>query len=151
MARSTKRTKDNQPHRETDLHAPIHAYLERQGYTVQAEVSDCDLVARKDEDLIVIEFKRRMSINLLVQATDRQRITESVYVALPGPLELSRGSRWNGIRRLLRSLELGLILVWILPENSVETGIHIHPLTDRADIFQGWVFLPGQNSQGNHQ
>ncbi len=111
MARDKKKARETQPHRETDLHAPIHAYLEGQGYTVQAEVSDCDLVARKGDDLIVVEFKRRLSISLLVQATDRQRITESVYVALPGPLDLSRGSRWNGIRRLLRSLELGLITV----------------------------------------
>lgn len=101
----------SQPLRETDLYGPIRDYLVSQGYTVRAEVADCDVVAYKDGELVIVELKRRCSVDLLIQAIDRQRITDSVYVALPGPFDLRRGSRWHGIRKLLRRLELGLIVV----------------------------------------
>ena len=101
----------SRPLRETELYEPIHDYLVSEGYTVRAEVADCDIVAYKEGELIAIELKRRFGANVLIQAIDRQRITDSVYVALPGPFDLRRGSRWHGIRRLLRRLELGLIVV----------------------------------------
>ena len=31
------------PPRETDLYAPVKAFLEGQGYDVKAEVADCDV------------------------------------------------------------------------------------------------------------
>jgi hypothetical protein len=101
----------SQPLRETDLYEPIRDYLVSQGYTVRAEVADCDVVAYKEGELIVIELKRHFSADLLIQAIDRQRITDSVYVALPGPFDSCRGNRWHGIRKLLRRLEIGLIVV----------------------------------------
>jgi hypothetical protein len=100
--------------READLYGPIRDYLMEQGYTVQGEVRGCDMVAQKEDDLIVIELKRSFSTRLLIQAIDRQKITDSVYVALPGPYSLARGARgkrWREIKRLLRRLELGLIVV----------------------------------------
>jgi hypothetical protein len=93
---------------ETDLYPPLYHYLVAQGYTVRSEVNYCDITAARGDDLIVIELKRSFSIELLIQATRRQRITDSVYVALPRPRP---SRRWNGIRHLLRRLELGLILV----------------------------------------
>jgi hypothetical protein len=93
---------------ESDLHRPISAYLAAQGYTVRSEVAGCDITAAKNDELIVVELKRRFSTALLIQATRRQRITDSVYVALPRP----KWSRtWQGIMHLLKRLELGLILV----------------------------------------
>ena len=103
--------KTSRPIRETDLYGPVRDYLVAQGYAVQAEVKDCDIAARKGDDLIIIELKRQFGVDLLIQATKRQRVTDSVYVALPGPLKMGRGSRWHGIKRLLRRLELGLIVV----------------------------------------
>jgi len=99
------------PQRETDLYEPIRDFLLSQGYTVRAEVEGCDVVAYKGGELTIVELKRRFSTDLLIQAIDRQRITDSVYVALPGPFDLRRGSRWHGIRKLLRRLEVGLIVV----------------------------------------
>jgi hypothetical protein len=113
--------------RETDLYAPIRDYLVAQGYAVQAEVKGCDVVAQKDGDLIVIEIKRQFGTRLLLQAIDRQRITDSVYVALPGPYEGGRKSRWNGVKRLLRRLEVGLIVV-TLSEGPPRVEIVFHPL-----------------------
>ena len=97
------------PQRETDLYQPIRDYLIENGYTVRSEVINCDITAVKDDDLIVIELKRSANIELLIQATERQRITDSVYVAIPTPK--TKGSRWRGIKRVLRMLEVGLMVV----------------------------------------
>jgi hypothetical protein len=43
---------------ETDLSKPLQTYLAAQGYTVRCEVKHCDIVAVKDDVLIVIELKR---------------------------------------------------------------------------------------------
>jgi hypothetical protein len=117
--------------RETDLHEPIRRHLERLGFEVQGEVGRCDIVARKGEDLVVVEMKLGATMDLLIQATDRQRITDSVYVAVPGPIDLGRRSRWRGIQRVLRQLELGLILVTFDDDDaSREPRVEVaqHPL-----------------------
>ena len=97
--------------RETDLYEPVKRYLEHQGYTVNAEVAGCDVTARKDDELVLIELKTSFSTALLVQAIKRQRVSDTVYVAIP----VRQGRKWphniKGIRLLLRRLELGLILV----------------------------------------
>jgi hypothetical protein len=69
-------------------------------------------------------------MDLLIQATDRQRVTDSVYVAVPGPMELGRRSRWRGVRRVLRQLELGLILV-TFDGGAPRVEIAFHPLPYR--------------------
>jgi hypothetical protein len=96
---------------ETDLHGPVAKYLKAQGYTVRSEVEGCDITALKDDELIVVELKRRFDTKLLMQAAQRQRITDSVYVALPRPDKSLWSKRWREIQHLLRRLELGLILV----------------------------------------
>lgn len=98
--------------KETDLYAPIKTYLENQGYTVKAEVKDCDVVAiRDDAPPVVIELKLSLSITLLMQGIDRQAITDSVYVAVPA----GKGKRWasqvKDAVKLCRRLGLGLIVV----------------------------------------
>src|SRR5699024_3184699 len=60
---------------EIDLYMPVQAYFEKLGYTVQAEVNDCDVVAYKDDSLIIIELKLNLNITLLMQAAKRQKIT----------------------------------------------------------------------------
>jgi hypothetical protein len=113
--------------RETDLYAPIRRHLVAQGYTVRGEVKGCDITAVKGEDLIVIELKRSFSASLLVQATQRQRVADSVYVALPRPSPREMRGPWRGIRHLLRRLELGLIFVDFAARRP-EIEIVFHPL-----------------------
>ena len=101
---------------ETDLYRPLRGYLIGQGYTVRSEVMGCDIVATKGDALIVVEMKRRFGTPLLVQATRRQRIADSVYVALPSPACRPAGGDaarrgWEDAKHLLRRLELGLLLV----------------------------------------
>jgi hypothetical protein len=108
---------------ETDLYAPIAEHLVAQGYTVRSEVQHCDITAVKGDELVVIELKRNFSTALLVQAVKRQRVTDSVYVAIPRP-KWSRA--WNGVKQLLRRLELGLILV-SLETKKPRADIAFHP------------------------
>ena len=111
---------------ETDLYEPIRDYLVANGYQVQAEVKGCDVVAQKENELIVVELKRNFTTRLLVQAIDRQKITDAVYVALPGPYQ-PRTRRWRDIKRLLRRLEIGLLVV-TGTSGSYRVEIVFHPL-----------------------
>lgn len=94
---------------ETQLYPPVKQYLVGNGYEVQAEVLDCDVVATKGDEIVAVELKTGANMQLLVQATDRQRITDSVYVAVPAPRQTRR--HWRGVQRVLRQLELGLLIV----------------------------------------
>ena len=120
--------------RETDLYGPINDYLIAQGYTVRSEVLGCDIAATKGEDLVVIELKRSFCISLLLQATQRQRVADSVYVAIPKPPDRERRARWRHIQHLLRRLELGLILVsFSTAVPTVEIAFDPLPLERKRD------------------
>ena len=110
---------------ETDLYPPIADYLVAQGYTVRSEVLNCDITAVRGDDLIVIEMKRSFSTALLVQATKRQRITDSVYVAIPRP---KRSQALRDIKHLLRRLEIGLILVSFRRRKKPTVQVAFHPV-----------------------
>ena len=94
---------------ETELSAPVEAYLQSHGYQVNCEVKDCDIVATKGDDLIIVELKTSVNLTLLVQATKRQSISDSVYVAVPAPTKRNR--QWRGTLTVLKRLEIGLLLV----------------------------------------
>ena len=114
---------------EADLAPPLVAYLAARGWTVRSEVRDCDIAATRGEELLVVEVKRSMSLALLAQAARRQRLTDSVYVAIPRPA--NKWKWWKesrGVQHLLRRLELGLILVSLDPgKPAVEVVFHPLP------------------------
>ncbi|MCR2822198.1 DUF2161 domain-containing phosphodiesterase [Lederbergia panacisoli] len=96
---------------EVDLYEPVHRYFKRLGYKVHGEVHHCDVAAVKDENLIIVELKLFLNIDLLIQATKRQRLTDMVYIAIPRPKFSLRTKKWKDICYLIRRLELGLIIV----------------------------------------
>ncbi len=97
---------------ETDLAGPLCDWLTSQGYTVRSEVKDCDIAALRGDELVIIEIKKTLNLTLVVQAVQRQRMTDIVYVAIPRP---SNKWKWwkesRGVFHLLRRLEIGLVLV----------------------------------------
>jgi len=95
---------------EIDLYQPVKDYLQDHGYVVQAEVRHCDIVAQRDQQIVVIELKTSINLTLLIQATDRQAITSAVYVAIP-EIANRRSRQWRGTTRVLRKLQLGLLVV----------------------------------------
>ncbi|MHA6252202.1 hypothetical protein [Oceanobacillus sp. CAU 1775] len=72
-------------------------------------MNDCDVVAFKNDALIIIELKLNLNISLLTQAVKRQRYTPNEYIAIPKP-EISI-RKWLDLVHLVRRLEIGLILV----------------------------------------
>jgi len=97
--------------KETEMYRPLAEYLAGEGYTVRGEVRHCDVVATKGAELIAIEMKNQFSTKLLVQATQRQRAADSVYIAVPRPPATRDRAHWRHIQHLLRQLEIGLIFV----------------------------------------
>lgn len=97
--------------RETDLYDPVRKFLSAQGYTVRGEVVGCDVAATRNGELVVVELKRSITTALLMQAAERQKLADTVYVAVVRPENMGRGSRWKGLSHLLRRLELGLMIV----------------------------------------
>ena len=97
--------------KETDLYEPIRAFLEEEGYQVQAEVKDCDIAAVKDGQLVIVELKKSFNLKLVYQGLERQSLTEQVFVAIPRPKKGAREKSWKDMLKLLKRLELGLLTV----------------------------------------
>lgn len=95
---------------EKDLFPPIKEMLENTGFAVNAEVNSCDVVARKDDLMVIIELKRNLSTTLLAQAVDRQKMCDNVYIAVPKPKNY-KPQTFHDTENVLKKLELGLIFV----------------------------------------
>lgn len=96
--------------KETELYNPVKTHLERQGFTVRAEVRDCDLTAIRGEDFLIVELKTSFNLDLVLQGLERKGICDDVYLAVPRPRNM-RAKRWRRIQRLCRALGLGLMTV----------------------------------------
>ncbi|MBN1797353.1 MAG: hypothetical protein JW822_02170 [Spirochaetales bacterium] len=112
--------------KETDLYNPLKCYLENQGYKINSEVNNCDIVATKGDELIIIELKTRFTISLVAQAVKRKQITDSVYVAVALPQGKNHLPSFANARLILRKLEIGLILVNFL-KTKTKVEIIFHP------------------------
>ena len=105
--------------REYDLYPAVKAFLEAQGYTVKAEVQDCDVVAiRGGEAPVIVEMKTSFSLSLVFQGIARQGLSDNVYLAVP-PFP-ARAGRSRDALGLCRRLGLGLLTVRLDPEPYVE-------------------------------
>ncbi|MCB1246229.1 MAG: hypothetical protein KDB69_03070 [Acidimicrobiia bacterium] len=109
--------------RETDLYAPIKAFLESQGFEVKAEIGAADVVGLRGEEVVVVELKLGFSLVLLHQAVRRQQVTDLVYVAVP---RWSGRSGWKSFRSnvgLCKRLGVGVITV----DDMGEVRVHSDP------------------------
>jgi hypothetical protein len=114
---------------EEDLYEPIRGYLQGLGYEVRGEVKDCDVVAVKGDLLLVVEMKRSLNLDVILQAVLRQRIADIVYIAVPRNRSMSN-QRWRNIYYLLRRLELGLLVVSIRGDKTlVEEALRPEPFS----------------------
>ena len=98
--------------RETALYEPIKRFLEQQGYEVKAEIGAADIVGvRGDEPPVIVETKTGFSLSLFHQGTERQSVTELVYIAVPAGSGLAFRKALQRNLKLCRRLGLGLITV----------------------------------------
>jgi len=97
--------------KEADLYPPIKRFLESQDYEVKGEVHDCDVVAvRNGETVVVVELKLSLNLEVVLQAVERLSLTPLVYICIPNKSKLLTRRR-RQIFRLLRMLGLGLLVV----------------------------------------
>lgn len=95
---------------ETELYPPLRDYFSSLGYTVRGEVRGCDLAATKDGELVLVEMKTSLTLELLFQGNERKRFCNNVYLAIPLPQKTST-RRWQKTLRLCRALGLGLLTI----------------------------------------
>ena len=120
--------------KETDLYPPVKAHFEALGYAVKAEVRDADVVAVKEDALIIIELKTGFTLQLLQQAVARQAMTDQVYVAVPRWKGKAAWRMFKGNIGLCKRLGLGVISV-----NLAEATVQVH--------FEPRPFVPRKNKQ----
>lgn len=96
---------------ERDLFEPLRQHLADQGFDIRSEVRSCDLVAKKDDLLIVVEMKRHLSFDLLAQAVERQAYADAVYICVPKSPEFKQDKKYRARLKVLRQLGLGLLIV----------------------------------------
>jgi hypothetical protein len=75
-------------------------------------------VALKDDELVIVELKLSLTVDLLMQATKRQKLTDQVYIAIPKPKYKMNSKKWHDLCHLLKRLELGLIIVSFLKSGA---------------------------------
>jgi len=96
--------------KETDLYQPIKTHLEAMGYCVKGEIKNCDIVAIKDNQHIIIELKVSLNITLLLQSIDRFILSDTVYIAIPKQCSIYK-KQSKQVKKLLAKLGVGLIVV----------------------------------------
>ena len=122
--------------RETELYAPIKAFLEAQDYEVKAEVASADVVAcRAGEDPLIVELKTSFSLALVYQGIERQKITDAVYIAAPRGKGKPFQASLKSMKQLCRRLGLGLLTVR-LKDGYVEPHVDPAPYQPRRTAWR---------------
>ena len=103
--------------RETDLYPAVKAFLTARGWSIKGEVGGCDAVGTREgpagspepNQVLIAELKQSLSMDLLLQAVDRMRAADEVWIAVPA----TRRGRDRDVRavRLCRLLGLGLLAI----------------------------------------
>ncbi len=106
---------------------PVRRYLERKNYSVYAEAKGCDIAAVKNNELVVIELKNSLSLKLIIQGTERQELTDSVYIAVPSDGGKYTSLKNRSVRKLLKRLGLGLMVVRRDLDDEIEIVLNPSP------------------------
>ena len=100
---------------EASLSDPCKAWLKEKECVVSAEVKSVDLLGifrcEQDEISIAIELKLKLNLELILQAVERQKIVDYVYIAVPHEYKVLESKRFKKIQLLLRRLNVGLLTV----------------------------------------
>ncbi|MBW6484317.1 MAG: hypothetical protein K0B10_14840 [Vicingaceae bacterium] len=96
---------------ETELFNPVKNYLEQQGFKVKGEIGSIDVLAIKKDYVIAVELKNQITLKLIYQAIERQKIADDVFIAIPKIAVKQHRRNMNQFKQLLKRLEIGLIIV----------------------------------------
>jgi len=118
---------------EKDMYQNIKTYLEKLGYIVKAEVLNSDIMAVKDDIVIIVEMKKNLNTTLMNQGCKRQRISDYVYLAILKPTTKQlRSKLFRDKMQIVKRLQLGLIFV-DQKTNSVQTILDPQNYTPRKN------------------
>lgn len=98
-------------YKEKDLYIPVKTELESRGFVVKSEVHSCDVMALKDDSILIVELKKSLNLDVILQAVERKKITDDVYIAVFKKKRMLFSKRYKRIAYLLRRLEIGLFVV----------------------------------------
>src|SRR5215217_6196123 len=118
---------------ETRLYPAVKGFLELAGFDVKGEVNGCDVAAIKDGEplrVAIVEMKLGFNLELLLQAVDRLRLADEVWLAVP--LTRRGRDRDRRVHRLCRLLGVGLMAVRVT-SGSVEVLTEPGPYQPRPD------------------
>ncbi len=97
---------------ERHMYPIIKARLESMGFSVRAEVDYIDIMAVKYNKTLLIEMKKVLSISLIYQGIERQKLSDYVYLAIPKPSEKHLNSKtFKEKKAIIKRLGLGLLIV----------------------------------------
>ncbi len=119
---------------ETSLYGAVKAFLESQGFQAKGEVCGCDVVAVRDGEpplLVITEMKLAFTLELVLQAVDRLRAADAVWLAVRATR--NGRDRDRRVRRLCRLLGLGLLAVNVTT-NRVEVLAEPTPYRPRPNL-----------------
>ena len=118
---------------EVSLYPAVKSFLEAAGFDVKGEVKGCDAVAVRGDvpqTLAIVEMKLGFNLELLLQATDRMRAADEVWLAVPAT---RRGrDRDPRVHRLCRLIGFGLLAV-NAARDRVEVLVEPGPYRPRPD------------------
>lgn len=118
---------------EISLYPAVKRFLEAAGFEVKGEVKGCDIVAVRAGEattLTIVEMKLGLTLELLLQVTDRMRMADEVWLAVPAT---RRGrDRDRRVHRLCRLLGVGLLAVTVA-RGTVEVLADPGPYKPRLD------------------
>lgn len=141
---------------ESDLFAPVKAWLEERDFTVYSEVSlgygrdRADVVATRGPLLAVVELKRSLSVDLIGQCIGWKGYAHLIYAAVPQPREAVSE---HG-RRILANYGIGLLVVnhWGVAEQHVQPHFtrRIRPLLRNNLCDEQRIGVPGGHAGGGY-
>jgi len=119
--------------KEVDMYKPLKKFLKAKGYTVHSEVESVDVMARKGDELLIVEMKTSFTLQLIYQLIERLKITDQVYAYVP----LGKGGRWpKSYKRMcavLKRLHCGLLTLDQHTKKQVVLEFEPAPFTGRKN------------------
>ena len=97
---------------EKDMFPVLKDYFESMDFTVKSEVQNVDIMAIRDDLVVLVEMKTSLNTKLMAQGLRRKGLGDLVYLGIPKPTDkVLKSDLFKDKCLLLKHLEIGLILV----------------------------------------
>lgn len=120
--------------KEEDMYKYVRQYFIDQGFEVKSEVMNCDVMGVREGFIVMIEMKLTLNLDVILQAIERQKISNEVYIAVPRKAKVMKTKRWYDICHMLKRLEIGLLLVSPQSHPHIDLAIKAQPFCRQKSI-----------------